>query len=313
VEGREARERKAYDEDRVFEESSKWHKRAQHVLRGPNTQRGEVLFDDLVRKSVTGGRALDICCGLGFQSVRLLELGANYVLGADLAESEIAQAKTRELPGRLEFRVADVSEPLDGKFDLIFGRSALHHIDFRPVLLHLFRENRPPPGFHGIQGNYAVTPNRPNPLERNGISRRQDEEQQEPVVQTDSSQVKTGCDEEGRDCPAQAEIGGSVQPDILDRLARPAQEPEEPDTIRLRWLKIRIRRQGGGHGFQGVLQRVGLTGDGLREYTHYEIRIGPLRQNPVFPVKDESVIPINEDIAQQQKCRDAGQQPPGTD
>src|SRR6186997_1479846 len=73
VEDRQERERRAYDEDRVFEESSKWHKRAHHVLTGPNTAKAEALFDDLIRKAVTGGRALDICCGSGIRSVHILE------------------------------------------------------------------------------------------------------------------------------------------------------------------------------------------------------------------------------------------------
>lgn len=146
MEDRQERERRAYDEDRVFEESSKWHKRAHHVLTGPNTAKAEALFDDLIRKAVTGGRALDICCGSGIRSVHILELGADYVLGVDLAESEIAKAKTREQPGKLEFLVADASAPLEGKFDLIFGRSALHHIDYRPTLLRLYENNLAPGG-----------------------------------------------------------------------------------------------------------------------------------------------------------------------
>ncbi len=143
---RQESERRAYDEDRVAEISGKWWRLFQHVSFSPNTQRAEALFDDLARESVTGGRALDICCGAGGKTLPFLDLGASYVLGVDLSESEIAQAKLKEQPGKLEFHVSDVSEPLTGKFELIAGHGALHHIDFRPILINLFQNNLAPGG-----------------------------------------------------------------------------------------------------------------------------------------------------------------------
>ena len=46
-----------------------------------------------------------------------------------------------EIAGRLEYSVADVSEPIDEVFDLIVGRAVLHHLDYREVLQRLCRYN----------------------------------------------------------------------------------------------------------------------------------------------------------------------------
>lgn len=143
---RQESERRAYDENHVAEISGKWWRRFDHVSFCPNTQRAEALFGKLARDAVDGGRVLDICCGAGGKTLPFLDLGASYVLGVDLSESEIAEAKIKEQPGKLEFRVSDVSEPLDGKFELIAGHGALHHIDFRPILVNLFQNNLAPGG-----------------------------------------------------------------------------------------------------------------------------------------------------------------------
>ena len=76
----------------------------------------------------------------------MLELGASYVLGVDVAESELAEARMHAIPGRLEFRRHDLHDPLEGHFDLIFGRAILHHIDYPAVLERVYDENLMPGG-----------------------------------------------------------------------------------------------------------------------------------------------------------------------
>src|SRR5262249_23797062 len=52
------------------------------------------------------------------------------VLGLEISERQLVDARKAETPGRLEFRVADAQEPIEGgPFDLIVGRSILHHLD----------------------------------------------------------------------------------------------------------------------------------------------------------------------------------------
>ena len=143
---RDERERKAYDEDNVWDASNSWHVRFLHVFTGPNTIRNEVLFETLIRQSAAGKRVLEIGSGPGITAEQILSTGAACVLGIDISETFVADSKKREQPGRLVFECKSVSEPLEGRYDLIVGRAILHHIDYREVLHRLLRDNLAPGG-----------------------------------------------------------------------------------------------------------------------------------------------------------------------
>ena len=144
---RARREASAYDEDHVWERNHAWNLRVPHVHVGPNTIRGEGLARALMAEAVAGGgRALDVGCGDGRSSEAVLDLGAGYVLGIDVAPSMIEKAKQIEQPGRMEFRLVDAHDPIEGTFDLVFGRSVLHHIDFRAFLERTYEDNLAPGG-----------------------------------------------------------------------------------------------------------------------------------------------------------------------
>jgi glycosyltransferase involved in cell wall biosynthesis/SAM-dependent methyltransferase len=143
---RAAREREAYDEHGVEQAMDAWHGRFPHVFDCPNTRRAERRFDAATRAAVAGQRALDIGCGDGSSSLRLLELGAAFVLGIDVSQSAISRAQRHAQPGRLEFRVGDVARDVEGQFGCIFGRSILHHIDYRGLLPRLYTEHLDPGG-----------------------------------------------------------------------------------------------------------------------------------------------------------------------
>ena len=118
-----------------------------HVHAGPNTVRGEGVARELMAEAVVdGGRALDVGCGDGHSSEAVLEMGAGYVLGIDVAPSMIEKAKEIEQPGRMEFRLVDAHDPIEGQFDLVFGRSVLHHIDFRAFMERTYEQNLAPGG-----------------------------------------------------------------------------------------------------------------------------------------------------------------------
>jgi 2-polyprenyl-3-methyl-5-hydroxy-6-metoxy-1,4-benzoquinol methylase len=145
---RAQREREAYDEARVHERHHAWNYRVRHVLQQPNTVNAEAEFDRLTAEAVAGGgRALDVGCNDGTSSERVLDQGASYVLGFDIAETAIADANaTKARPGTLEFVAHDGNEPIEGKFDLVFGRAVLHHLDFREFLERTWRDNLNPGG-----------------------------------------------------------------------------------------------------------------------------------------------------------------------
>ncbi len=138
---RAERERQAYDEHDVDAAMHAWHGRFPHVFQSPNTRRAEQRFDALTRAAVAGRRVLDMGCGEGQSSQRLLEMGAAYVLGVDVSRTAIDRARARAQPGRLEFRLGDVTRELEGTFGCIFGRSILHHLDYRALLPRLYEEH----------------------------------------------------------------------------------------------------------------------------------------------------------------------------
>jgi SAM-dependent methyltransferase len=64
-------------------------------------------------------KVLDLACGKGRHSIYLNQLGFN-VLGADLSENSIAEA-TKNTNETLHFKVHDMREPFEEKFDAIFN------------------------------------------------------------------------------------------------------------------------------------------------------------------------------------------------
>jgi SAM-dependent methyltransferase len=143
---RAAREQMAYDSGEVDQVMTRWHGLFPHVFASPNTLRHEKIFDECTREAVVGKNVLDIGCGPGESSRRLLDLGASSVLGIDISQREVSQAAAHAVPGKLDFVVADVTRELDGVYDAIFGRSILHHLDFRGFLPRIYEENLRPGG-----------------------------------------------------------------------------------------------------------------------------------------------------------------------
>jgi SAM-dependent methyltransferase len=149
---RSRRERDAYDEHGLDEAVTAWHGRFPNVFESPNTRRAEERFDGLTAALIAGRRVYDMGCGKGRSSVRLLEMGAAQVLGLDISEASLAIARERAdaqpylRDGRLEFRLGDVTARPEGSFGCVFGRSILHHIDYRAVLPRLYDEHLEPGG-----------------------------------------------------------------------------------------------------------------------------------------------------------------------
>jgi len=143
---RTERERKAYDEEGLWEASNNWHVRFSHVFFSPNSKRYDDLFYKLIGDHIAGRAALEVGCADGLVSKQVSDLGAQYVLGIDVSQDFISKAKSLERPGKLEFKCADAGEPIEGTFEVIFGRSILHHIEYRKVLKNLFNNNLKPGG-----------------------------------------------------------------------------------------------------------------------------------------------------------------------
>lgn len=173
---RAERERRAYDEDGVWDEAHKWHMRFEHVFHTPNTVQVDREFEEGYSRAGAGKRCLEIGCSSGVTASKLIADGAGYVFGVDISEKFLAEAKAKEIAGKMEFAVADIQKPLEGKFDVIFGRGILHHVDYKSVLTRLYRDNLNPGGsMHFVEplgGNpllrlyYIVAPKAHTPDER---------------------------------------------------------------------------------------------------------------------------------------------------
>jgi 2-polyprenyl-3-methyl-5-hydroxy-6-metoxy-1,4-benzoquinol methylase len=144
---RSSREALAYDEGCVTVTCDRWVKRVSHVVLGPNTVLGEQRFACLLGERVVGGSALDVGCATGSLSSELHRLGARTVLGFDVSPQHVEQARAEHggLAG-VTFAVHDAAAPVEGRFDVIAGRSILHHLDFRGILPRLFERNLKPGG-----------------------------------------------------------------------------------------------------------------------------------------------------------------------
>ncbi len=85
------------------------------------------LLEDFMSRLPDGARVLDLCCGTGYDSMRLSQMGAS-VVGIDLSEESIAIAKERN-PG-IPFYVHDMLENYSkiGKVDAIICLAGLVHL-----------------------------------------------------------------------------------------------------------------------------------------------------------------------------------------
>ncbi len=93
-----------------------------HILyKERNYREAQVFMDNLTHylNMDEGAKVLDLACGKGRHSIYLNQLGYN-VLGVDLSENSIAIAN-KNANDTLHFKVHDMREPFEEKFDAIFN------------------------------------------------------------------------------------------------------------------------------------------------------------------------------------------------
>jgi SAM-dependent methyltransferase len=93
-----------------------------HILyKDRNYREAQIFMDNLTHylNLPEKAKVLDLACGKGRHSIYLNQLGFN-VLGADLSENSIAEA-SKNSNETLHFKVHDMREPFEGKFDAIFN------------------------------------------------------------------------------------------------------------------------------------------------------------------------------------------------
>ena len=93
-----------------------------HILyKDRNYGEAQVFMDNITHylNLPENAKVLDLACGKGRHSIYLNQLGFT-VLGADLSENSIAEA-TKNTNETLHFKVHDMREPFEEKFDAIFN------------------------------------------------------------------------------------------------------------------------------------------------------------------------------------------------
>ena len=103
----------------------------------PDLQRGELIYAEhlaryrLAAHLVRGRRVLDAGCGEGYGVALLSSAGAASVVGVDVDEATIAEARERY---GLDFQVADVADlPFeDASFDAVVCFETIEHIEDAP-------------------------------------------------------------------------------------------------------------------------------------------------------------------------------------
>ncbi|KAF2508513.1 class I SAM-dependent methyltransferase [Flavobacterium zhairuonense] len=93
-----------------------------HILyKDRNYREAQIFMDNLTHylNLPEKAKVLDLACGKGRHSIYLNQLGYN-VLGADLSENSIAEA-SKNSNENLHFKVHDMREPFEEKFDAIFN------------------------------------------------------------------------------------------------------------------------------------------------------------------------------------------------
>lgn len=112
----------------------------------PLTALDDAVFPRLFRFTARGRLAIDLGCGTGRVTRKLVRLGAK-VTAVDFSEKMMALARARSKPGQVEFIAADLTKKLPfpgSKFDLATACLVLEHIrDKKRFLSEAHRILRP--------------------------------------------------------------------------------------------------------------------------------------------------------------------------
>ncbi len=141
---RVAREKSAYDEGGVYANSHALQTRFSHVFRCPNSLHAEQHLDALVAEFAENRDILDYGCLDGAMTPRYLQMKPRSITGIDISTNGIAKANSN-WGHAAKFCMGDVHKmPFpDQSFDVVVGRSILHHLDLPLAYKEILRVLRP--------------------------------------------------------------------------------------------------------------------------------------------------------------------------
>jgi SAM-dependent methyltransferase len=138
------REKFSYDQGDIVQEMLALQSRFPHVFRCPNSQRAEMFLDSMLERHINGKHLLDYGCQNGSMVERYTKFGAARISGIDISEAGIREA-IEKYSHLASFQVADAHNlPFtDNFFDVVVGRSILHHLEFEAAITEVGRILKP--------------------------------------------------------------------------------------------------------------------------------------------------------------------------
>ena len=139
------REKAAYDEGSFRATRTRRHSVYRYMYGSPNSLRAKATWQGLVRDASSGRRVLEVGCGEGWDCRKFVEWGAAEVHGIDLSTKMLSVAKQHE-QSNLKFFEHDLHKPWPHVYDVIVGRSILHHLEYQEIVTTLYQKNLAPGG-----------------------------------------------------------------------------------------------------------------------------------------------------------------------
>ena len=138
------REQQAYDQGEVFQNSLQLQTRFRHVFFCPNTKWLLGYVDEIIARKAPGGVVLDYGCFTGDLYQQLAPHQPLRIVGIDISTQGIETARARFGSGA-EYLVMDAHRTsfAAATFDLVVGRSILHHLDWEVAIREVSRILKP--------------------------------------------------------------------------------------------------------------------------------------------------------------------------
>lgn len=91
-------------------------------------------------KITEGIKVLELGCGTGIFTAKVAKTGAD-ITAIDISPDllEIAKDRVKDDNVKLELKNIEAIDYSDESFDVVFGSSVLHHLDFKPVFWEIYR------------------------------------------------------------------------------------------------------------------------------------------------------------------------------
>ena len=146
---RATREKLAWNDGDVHAQSARLQRRFSHVFLCPNAVYTGRLFDSTLADVARGRFVLEYGCFNGWAIPGLAQCAPRRILGIDLSENAIADAK-RSHGSVADFGVMDGHHLAlaDASLDVVVGRAILHHLEFDTAIREVHRVLKP--GGHAV-------------------------------------------------------------------------------------------------------------------------------------------------------------------